>query len=89
MYLGISYQHKGYKCLSKSDEFYISKDVIFHEHLFCYPTLFPSDTDIPDDHSCTSESIPCPSILHSNVPLVPGPNMVGYGSISAPNKALS
>jgi len=43
-----STSHKGYLCFSMFGHVYISKDVIFNELCFPYPTLFPS----------TSPSIP-------------------------------
>ncbi|MCH98052.1 retrovirus-related pol polyprotein from transposon TNT 1-94, partial [Trifolium medium] len=42
VYLGISPQHKGHKCLDSTGRIYISKDVIFHESQFPYLSLFPS-----------------------------------------------
>jgi histone deacetylase 1/2 len=42
VYLGISPQHKGHKCLDGTGRIYISKDVIFHESKFPYMSLFPS-----------------------------------------------
>jgi histone deacetylase 1/2 len=46
VYLGLSPQHKGHKCLDANGRIYISKDVIFHELKFPYVSLFspPSTT---------------------------------------------
>jgi hypothetical protein len=40
VYLGVSPQHKGHKCLDNNGRVYISKDVIFHEFQFPYNKLF-------------------------------------------------
>ncbi|CAJ2646763.1 unnamed protein product [Trifolium pratense] len=40
VYLGVSPQHKGHKCLDEHGRIYVSKDVIFHESQFPYPTMF-------------------------------------------------
>ncbi|KAM6578484.1 hypothetical protein CsatB_030321 [Cannabis sativa] len=37
-FLGYSIKHKGYKCLSPTGRIYISRDVLFNEHLFPYAT---------------------------------------------------
>lgn len=42
VYLGPSPRHKGHKCLSPDGRIYISKDVLFNEIKFPYPTLFPA-----------------------------------------------
>ncbi|MCH81099.1 retrovirus-related Pol polyprotein from transposon TNT 1-94, partial [Trifolium medium] len=42
VYLGVSPQHKGHKCLDANGRIYISKDVIFHELKFPYVSMFPS-----------------------------------------------
>lgn len=54
VFLGYSTVHKGYKCLAADGHIYISKDVMFHESKFPYPTLF-STSHIP---SSSSPSIP-------------------------------
>ncbi|KAM2607610.1 hypothetical protein TB2_036145 [Malus domestica] len=56
VFLGYSLQHKGYKCLDvATKKLYISRHVIFHEHVF------------PFQHSSTSPSptVPTPSPLFS------------------------
>jgi histone deacetylase 1/2 len=40
VYLGISPQHKGHKCLDATGRIFISKDVQFHESQFPYVSLF-------------------------------------------------
>jgi len=42
LYLGYSQLHKGYKCLSSSGRVYISKDVLFNEHMFPYVDISPN-----------------------------------------------
>lgn len=42
VFLGISPQHKCFKCLNKTGRIYISKGAIFHERIFPYSILFPS-----------------------------------------------
>ena len=53
--MGYSPSHKGYKCLAADDRLYISKDVIFNENSFPYPTLFPEPSlitsEVPDTTS--------------------------------------
>jgi histone deacetylase 1/2 len=44
VYLGVSPQHKGHKCLDSQGRVYISKDVIFHELKFPYMSLFGTDS---------------------------------------------
>lgn len=46
IYLGISLTHKWHKCMEKSGRVYISKDVIFNEVEFPYPTL-QSESSLP------------------------------------------
>ncbi|WJX96151.1 hypothetical protein P8452_77393 [Trifolium repens] len=41
VYLGVSPQHKGHKCLDKNGRIYVSKDVVFHESKFPYTSMFP------------------------------------------------
>lgn len=69
VYLGVSPQHKGHKCLSKGGRIYISKDVIFNEDHFPYVSLFQSPslvTSIPTSTYSSSILIvsgqirPCP-----------------------------
>ncbi|MCH96974.1 retrovirus-related pol polyprotein from transposon TNT 1-94 [Trifolium medium] len=36
VYLGVSSQHKGHKCLGANGRVYVSKDVVFHELQFPY-----------------------------------------------------
>jgi hypothetical protein len=43
VFLGYSHQHKGYKCLEHATgRVYISRDVIFDEHLFPFASLHPN-----------------------------------------------
>ncbi|GAU27211.1 hypothetical protein TSUD_108020 [Trifolium subterraneum] len=63
----VSPQHKGHKCLDANGRIYVSKDVIFHETQFPYPSLFPtsstnrsnSDTS-PTEHTAPTTT---PSII--------------------------
>jgi histone deacetylase 1/2 len=77
VYLGLSPQHKGHKCLDASGRIYISKDVIFHELKFPYVSLFPrpstsghaTDTSVSTlllDPNFSNSSLPVP---HSQSPL--------------------
>lgn len=43
VYLGLSSQHKGHKCLASSGRIFISKDVTFNETKFPYQLLFGKD----------------------------------------------
>lgn len=62
MLLGASSQYCGYNCLSKTSKIFISKDIIFHEHLFPFPTLFPSDSFISHPQASDPESLPFPHL---------------------------
>ncbi|MCH98988.1 hypothetical protein A2U01_0019998, partial [Trifolium medium] len=42
VFLGYSSTYKGYKCLSPEGHVYVSKDVLFNEQRFPYPSLFSS-----------------------------------------------
>lgn len=44
VFLGYSISHKGYKCLDVDGHLYVSKVVIFNEHHFPNPLLFPTTT---------------------------------------------
>ncbi|PNX94499.1 retrovirus-related Pol polyprotein from transposon TNT 1-94, partial [Trifolium pratense] len=44
VYLGVSPQHKGHKCLDEHGRVYVSKDVIFHESQFPYTSMFPNSS---------------------------------------------
>lgn len=61
IYLRLSPQHKGHKCLAANGKIYISKDVLLNEFRFPYPTMFPN----------TSHSSPIQSTLSSHIPRVP------------------
>ena len=41
-FLGYSFKHKGYKCLTKSDRIYISRDVLFNEYCFPFSKIYCS-----------------------------------------------
>ncbi|GAU26016.1 hypothetical protein TSUD_64040 [Trifolium subterraneum] len=51
IYLGVSPQHKGHKCLDANGKIYVSKDVTFHESNFPYTTLFPIVPSDPNQQS--------------------------------------
>lgn len=43
MFLGYSHMHKGFKCLDPTEgRVYISRDVVFDEHVFPFSTLHPN-----------------------------------------------
>ncbi|KAL5780783.1 hypothetical protein ACOSQ2_011520 [Xanthoceras sorbifolium] len=63
---GYSLQHKGYKCLHPSGKVYISRNVIFHEFDFPYPTLFSSKSDASNVQSSL------PLSLFNSLPTVSG-----------------
>lgn len=44
VYLGLSPQHKGHKCLDGNGRVYISKDVVFDESVFPYSNMFPTSS---------------------------------------------
>jgi histone deacetylase 1/2 len=51
VYLGVSPHHKGHKCPDVNGRIFISKDVIFHELTFPYPSMFNSPHPIIDTPS--------------------------------------
>ena len=63
-FLGYSLTHKGYKCLNPSDKIFISRDVIFYEHLF----PFSESLSFQPQHSSISQPLSfrqSPPILYS------------------------
>jgi histone deacetylase 1/2 len=59
--LGYSNTHKGYKCLSPTGKIFVSKDVLFNETSFPYPSLFSeTNTNLPS---------PTQDIPLSNLPI--------------------
>jgi len=44
IFLGYSSSHKGYKCLDSTGKLFISKDVLFDETKYPYPTMFSTDS---------------------------------------------
>ena len=65
--MGYSPSHKGYKCLVAGGRLYISKDVIFNEHNFPYPTLFPEPSLITSEVPDTTSPL---TVLSSSQPAV-------------------
>ena len=57
VYLGVSPQHKGHKCLSKEGKIYISKDVVFDEAKYPFTSLFPSGGTSQSSTSCSDNDI--------------------------------
>lgn len=58
--LGLSSSHKGYKCLTPKGKIIISKDVLFNEIHFRYPTLLAHPTTTHTTIS-TNTSLPIPT----------------------------
>ena len=63
--MGYSPSHKGYKCLAADGRLYISKDVIFNENSFPYPTLFPEPSLITSEVPDTTSTL---TVLPSSQP---------------------
>ncbi|PNX93512.1 histone deacetylase, partial [Trifolium pratense] len=98
IYLGISPQHKGHKCLDEHGRIYVSKDVSFYESQFPYTTLFPTNSDNLSTHS--NNPTPSPLLaVQQNPPLTitqinslisqpetssPPSNQTTHSSISTP-----
>uniref|UniRef100_A0A803NSI7 Reverse transcriptase Ty1/copia-type domain-containing protein n=1 Tax=Cannabis sativa TaxID=3483 RepID=A0A803NSI7_CANSA len=79
--------HKGFKCLSKDNRLYISRDVVFDEHTFPYspkPSTQPSSIE-PFPHS-TSGVPPLVSFLNVNNPPTP-PTVIPLNSQTVPVSA--
>ncbi|PNX93258.1 histone deacetylase, partial [Trifolium pratense] len=78
VYLGVSPQHKGHKCLDEHGKIYVSKDVVFHESQFPYFSLFPKSTtnsNMSDNTSTlfsSTTSLPNPSADITNPPITHG-----------------
>ena len=58
VFIGYAPNHKGYKCLSLTNRLYVSRNVVFDEHVFAYQQLFCHFTT-----SAPSLSNNVPSIL--------------------------
>ncbi|KAK2412680.1 putative mitochondrial protein [Trifolium repens] len=98
VYLGVSPQHKGHKCLDATGRIYISKDVVFHESQFPYHSMFNSSpisppsvsyptnvifSSLDDDSSSSSpNTIPSPS---PSVVTPNSPNTTTTPSVSSTN----
>lgn len=65
--MGYSPSPKGYKRLAADGRLYISKDVIFNELIFPYPTLFPKPSLITSN---VLDSTPTFTILSNNQPFL-------------------
>lgn len=61
VYLGLSPQHKGHKCLAPTGRIYISKDVLFNKSMYPYPKLFPTLPPSPTSSATFPASIPIPT----------------------------
>jgi histone deacetylase 1/2 len=76
VFLGYSSTYKGYKCLSPEGRVYVSKDVLFNEQRFPYPSLFP--TTSADTTTTTTSVSPSHAPLYfptQNLP-VPTPTQI-------------
>ncbi|GAU19342.1 hypothetical protein TSUD_336290 [Trifolium subterraneum] len=101
VYLGVSPQHKGHKCLDATGRIYISKDVIFHELKFPYVSMFSSSTTPSSDISmstmlldpCVSDvqspQFPLSSPSHDSVPCEPSSSPVPSPTVSPTHSSQS
>ncbi|GAU37351.1 hypothetical protein TSUD_395330 [Trifolium subterraneum] len=83
VYLGISPQHKGHKCLDASGRIYISKDVIFHESKYPYQSMFSSSSQTPSNTSSYPAHILFPA--HNDNTLPSTPTEVSQQSVLPPS----
>lgn len=84
VYFGPSPQHKGYKFLSPEGRIYVSKNVVFNEIKFPYPSFFPT-TLSPSNTSHESTFFP------TSIPIVTSQesSQDSNGSPSSPSPPLN
>lgn len=56
LYLGVSSQHKVFKCLNKSSNMFIFKDVMFNDHHSPFPTMFQTNVTCTSQHTYEPKS---------------------------------
>lgn len=87
LFLGYASSHKGYKCLDAEGRIFVSKDVLFNEFRFPFPTMFPSSPG-PVLHSHGISSIiphtqsPSP-VIHTPPQILPSPS-ASPGQVPSP-----
>jgi histone deacetylase 1/2 len=84
VYLGISPQHKGHKCLDSTGRIFISKDVVFHETKFPYSSLFPTSTSSSGSSSSYPANIMFPSCFDES-PIVSTDSTFSESVSQSPN----
>ncbi|KAK2420319.1 putative mitochondrial protein [Trifolium repens] len=76
VFLGYSSTYKGYKCLSPEGRVYISKDVLFNEQKFPYPSLFSTTSAANSTNPAAASPSHVPLYLPAQNLPIPTPTQI-------------